>query len=252
MKKTIVGLVGLLFLSIPVTALAQPSGGSRAPAFCFAEDPSDPEWDINDYVPSRDFDDWCKLAHHEPHRAKRQLSHAVRLVRATNNANRYYFDSRRGEPRAEYIQMLRPWMEEQNKSGARWRVVQQSIHAALSYTTGNRVFARIADLATGAGDSRFFTVELASVNLIDDSARPHWDGKLNRSEVGYFKVAVNTESSTARDWICELENDEGSVITAEEAKAAVESYIDHLAFEMHLGVSNPPVVGDACRPLYGG
>lgn len=49
--------------------------------------PGDPHYDINDYDAQRDADDWCKLAHHEPHKARRQLAKAVALVRGENNPN---------------------------------------------------------------------------------------------------------------------------------------------------------------------
>ena len=50
-----------------MAAMAQ----GEVPAFCHAQDPADPDWDIADYDPERDADDWCKLAYHQPHKAKR-------------------------------------------------------------------------------------------------------------------------------------------------------------------------------------
>ena len=80
--------------------------------------------------PSAYADDFCALARYgDGHRAARQLSKAVGMVRRFNNPNRYYFDPRRGgvEAGSEYIQLLRPWMIEENKAGtAKWEVVQAS------------------------------------------------------------------------------------------------------------------------------
>lgn len=62
------------------TALALPSlAQGQVPAFCLATDPADPDYDITDYEPVRDADDWCKLAYHQPHKARRQLAKAVAL-----------------------------------------------------------------------------------------------------------------------------------------------------------------------------
>ena len=114
-------------LATSVTAAAQ----GEVPAFCHAPDPADPDWDITDYDPQRDADDWCKLAYNEPHKAKRQLSKAVALVRSENNPNRYYFDPKHGSPPGLYIQLLRPWMAEQNAAGtAAWRVTQSESTSA--------------------------------------------------------------------------------------------------------------------------
>lgn len=121
-------------------ALAMPVlGQGQAPAFCHAQDPGDPDWDIADYDPQRDADDWCKLAYHEPHKARRQLNKAVALVRSENNPNRLYFDARRigtddtydfsgvAVVGRLYAQLLRPWMDEANNldpSRNNWQVVQ--------------------------------------------------------------------------------------------------------------------------------
>lgn len=119
-KATLIAIA--LALCLPVLAQGE------VPAFCHAQDPGDPDWNIADYDPVRDSDDWCKLAYHEPHKAKRQLSKAVALVRAANNPNRYYF-----RPDL-FIQFLRPWMAEQNAAGtADWRVFQNTDRSARSY-----------------------------------------------------------------------------------------------------------------------
>ena len=71
-------------------------------------------------------DDFCALARYGGrHRAARQLSKAITVVRRFNNPNRYYFDPRRGSESGLYIQLLRPWMIEENKGGtADWQVIQ--------------------------------------------------------------------------------------------------------------------------------
>ena len=118
-SATLAAALGALALGVPVLAQGE------VPAFCHAQDPGDPDYDITEYDPQRDADDWCKLAYHEPHKARRQLSKAVALVRSENNPNRYYFDPKHGSPPGFYIQLLRPWMAEQNAAGtAAWRVTQ--------------------------------------------------------------------------------------------------------------------------------
>ena len=114
---TILAAMLAVVLALPVLAQGQ------VPAFCLATDPADPDYDIADYDPVRDADDWCKLAYNEPHKARRQLSKAVALVRSENNPNRFYWDPRI-EGDTEHIQLLRPWMVEQGwwikrRSGSR-------------------------------------------------------------------------------------------------------------------------------------
>lgn len=123
--RTIATILALIAVALPaLPSLAQ----GEVPAFCLATDPADPDYDIADYEPVRDADDWCKLAYHQPHKARRQLAKAVALVRSQNNPNRYYFDPKHGSPAGLYIQLLRPWMVEQNAAGTHdWRVRQSSI-----------------------------------------------------------------------------------------------------------------------------
>ena len=112
----------------------------EVPAFCLATDPADPDYDITDFDPARDSDDWCKLAYHQPHKARRQLAKAVSLVRTENNPNRYYFDPKWGTAPGLYIQLLRPWMAEQNAAGtADWRVIQ------YGYLNSNNYLHRIVE-----------------------------------------------------------------------------------------------------------
>ena len=127
-------------------ALALPSLAQSLVDVCNATDPADPDYDITDFDPQRDADDWCKLAYHQPHKARRQLAKAVALVRSQNNANRFYFDPKHGTPAGLYIQILRPWMAEQNATGeADWRVRQ------IKITTRNHLEYGIAveDALTG-------------------------------------------------------------------------------------------------------
>ena len=58
-------------------------------------------------------DNFCALATYAPHRAARQFDSMIKLVRAHNNPNRFYWDPRI-EPATEHIQLLRPWMAEQD------------------------------------------------------------------------------------------------------------------------------------------
>ena len=116
-------------IAIALAAALPSMAQGEVPAFCLAEDPGDPDYDIADFDAQRDSDDWCKLAYHQPHKARRQLSKAVALVRTHNNPNRHYLDPRRGtgccSEGGDYIQLLRPWMAEQNAAGTHdWRVYQ--------------------------------------------------------------------------------------------------------------------------------
>ena len=106
-------------------------------------DPDDPNYDINDFEPGRDADDFCKLAHNQPHKARRQLNKAVALVRAANNRNRRYFDARQGSQQGAYIQLLRPWMKQANSdASAAWHVMQYQYHHA-GYNAGERTIILI-------------------------------------------------------------------------------------------------------------
>lgn len=107
----------LLSVLLALPAMAQ------APAFCHVPDPADPHWDIDDYDPKRDADDWCKLAHNEPHKAKRELAKAVALVRGENNLNRFYFDPKQGSTPGLYVQLLRDWMKDAD-GRPRWKVAR--------------------------------------------------------------------------------------------------------------------------------
>ena len=73
-------------------------------------------------------DDFCALLAHKPAAARQHLSTAIQRNRAANNPNRLYFDPKTGSPAGLYIQLLRPWMAEQNAAGTHdWRVVQYEV-----------------------------------------------------------------------------------------------------------------------------
>ena len=119
----------LLLATLPLGAQESPT--VSLDAICRAADTvgetaTESEYRAN---PNAYADDFCALARYDGHKAARQLSKAVGMVRRFTNPNRYYFDPRRGgvETGGEYIQLLRPWMIEENKAGtAKWEVVQAS------------------------------------------------------------------------------------------------------------------------------
>ena len=157
-------------LAAIVLLVAAAPAAAQAPAFCYAPDPDEPEWNITDFDPVRDADDFCKLAHNEPHKAKRQLSKAVALVRATRNLNRHYFTAQ-GMPDT-FIQLLRPWMREANdRDEAAWRTVGKVVY-------DDRIIIQIWDVCEGGREvwdcpknADYYEVEL----------RPRWGvGLLNR------------------------------------------------------------------------
>ena len=103
-------------------------------AFAFGQSPSLAEVCEGQSIPTRAeyegnaagyADNFCALATYAPHRAARQFNSMVALVRAQNNPNRHYFDPKAGSPPGIYIQLLRPWMAEQNAAGtADWRTTR--------------------------------------------------------------------------------------------------------------------------------
>ena len=125
-EQTTVKAIATTLAAMLAVVLALPSvAQSQVPAFCLADDPGDPDYDIADYDPVRDSDDWCKLAYHQPHKARRQLAKAVSLVRSENNPNRFYWDPRHGGRAGEYIQLMRPWMGEENTARTGdWQILQ--------------------------------------------------------------------------------------------------------------------------------
>ena len=132
---------------------------------CNADDPADPDYDITDFDPARDSDDWCKLAYHQPHKARRQLAKAVALVRSENNPNRFYFNPQTGSPAGLYIQLLRPWMAEQNAAGtANWRVTRSDA-AGLTIT-------HIFKVENALADRHYFYVYVRPRYLEHDSYSP--------------------------------------------------------------------------------
>ena len=76
-------------------------------------------------------DDFCALARFEPHKAAAQLGKMIRTTRGRENPNRFYFDPKRGADSGTYIQLLRPWMQEQNETGEwKWRIFQRTLYGA--------------------------------------------------------------------------------------------------------------------------
>ena len=172
-------------------AVAAIGAHAQAPAFCYANDPADLDYDINDFDPVRDADDFCKLAHNQPHKAKRQLSKAVALVRAARNQNRHYFTAQ-GKPDT-FIQLLRPWMREANdRDEAAWRVVGKVVY-------DDRIIIQIWDVCEGTDawecrkNADYYEVEL----------RPRWGvGLLNRGPYmgeGNRYTGGGTEYATSFD-----------------------------------------------------
>ena len=237
-KRIFVGAVLVAFAPLTPAAYAPPvqscAAGNPVPHHCLVADPGDPTWDINDYDPSRDADDWCKLACNEPHKARRQLSKAVALVRSENNPNRLYFDPKRGSQLGLYVQLLRPWMKAQNDAAThRWRVVQEG----RSIASEEHRFARIGD-TLGAGEPRF-TVLITEAKSVRKGRVASTDalrdiGETSRhGEVGYRRVIIfdgGTRGLAAA--VCDLYGETGrSHHPAEGVKAAIEQALDHLGNE---------------------
>ena len=202
---------------------------ARAPEFCFASDPGLPDWDIEDYDPVRDADDWCKLAHHEPHKAKRQLSKAVALVRAANNPNRFYFDAKRGGvATGEHILLLRPWMAERNRDGeAEWQVVQYSVSQLIHlYRTELHVM-----LIRDASSEYFYEVEVGmGPGRTQPSVELGWTAG-GRLAAMYGGVSVRGYDFSRGGWRrCSRHfgAHDNTRLFAWQVKQAVENALDHL------------------------
>lgn len=209
-----------ILLAALLTAFAT-FAAARAPEFCHEPDPGLPDWDIEDYDPVRDADDWCKLAHHEPHKAKRQLSKAVALVRAANNPNRFYFDQKRGgAAQGEHILLLRPWMAEQIAAGqAEWHVVQYSVSQLVHVYRTELHVMRIHDASSG----NYYEVKVGMGAGRQPSAEFGWVG--NRFAVMYGGVSV--ERHGPGGWH-ECNRYDNRRLFASEVKQAVENALDHL------------------------
>ena len=100
--------------------LALPAFGQTASLARVCESAGIPTRAQYDSNPGAYADNFCALATYAPHRAARQFNSMITLVRAHDNPNRLYWD-RRFEPDdwTRPIQLLRPWMTEQNY-GIRW------------------------------------------------------------------------------------------------------------------------------------
>ena len=102
-----VRLAGVAAMLLATNAIAQPSLAE------VCQDVDMPTLAEYEGDPTAYADNFCALATYAPHRAARQFDSMVSLVRAHNNPNRHYWD-RRIEPTAEHLQLLRPWMAEQD------------------------------------------------------------------------------------------------------------------------------------------
>ena len=89
------------------TVAAQAHDVDNVPAFCNAQEEGESH-DIHDYDALRDADDWCKPAHNEPLKAKRQMNKNVAIVRTVNNQNRYYLDPKLGHPQGPFVIRILP------------------------------------------------------------------------------------------------------------------------------------------------
>ena len=127
-RKTMKTLATTLLLLAALPTIAQEPPTVSLDAICKAADAVGETATRTEYEadPLAYADDFCALARYGGgHRAARQLSKAITVVRRFNNPNRYYFDPRRGSESGLYIQLLRPWMIEENKRGtADWQVIQ--------------------------------------------------------------------------------------------------------------------------------
>ena len=204
----------MLVVLVGASAFAQ----GQVPAFCLAADPADPDYDITDYEPVRDADDWCKLAYNEPHKARRQLAKAVSLVRTANNRNRIYFDPKTGSPPGLYIQLLRPWMAEQNAAGTHdWRVAQGGIESGYSHhftaTIRNLVHCNPTEYHYDCGQYIRLTVNRLGADLDADGYQ-----MVHNADVTRFNCTGETH------WINESFDD----LTAASTKEAIEGQLDQV------------------------
>lgn len=227
MYRAIFALATSLAFGLPV--------GAQAPAFCFAHDPDDPQWRIDDYDPLRDADDWCKLAHNEPHKAKRQLAKAVALVRGENNPNRFYFDPKQGSQPGLYIQLLRDWMKD-DEGRPRWKATRW-LHRGTSirgYATSlshrivladrddpnRRINVTLVGAGGGSGPSEDFATPYISIDGFDGTSP---DFRLDAPLQAGFGAAVIWAQCDASAYIS-ASNQNG--ISAAMVKVFVEGVLD--------------------------
>ena len=112
-------IAALLTVTLSASAFAQGQGGLTLGSLCARADvPTHAEYDPREHA-----DNFCALATHEPTKAVAQLNKMIRTTRAADNPNRFYFDRRlRGDG---YVQLLRPWMVDENEptgNGPQWTV----------------------------------------------------------------------------------------------------------------------------------
>lgn len=222
----------MLAVLLNVAAFAQ----GEVPAFCLATDPADPDYDITDFDAQRDADDWCKLAYHQPHKARRQLSKAVALVRTENNPNRYYLEPKRGNgccsEGGEYIQLLRPWMAEQNAAGTHdWAVFQHQRNNPLHdggylYHVEAGIHASIVNRfceEDGCGLGQRFAVWITH------------NGGLTGQGLSYGRADITTNN-------CNVDSSQSLPVSSNDityVKRIVEGALDNLQAECSIFVPNP-------------
>ena len=196
---------GKQIIALAAALAAFHTGAQTLSDVCDATDPADPDYDIADYDPLRDADDFCKLAQHEPHKARRQFNKAVAMVRRFSNPNRFYFDPRHGAD-AGFIQLRRDWMAE-----AGWMVRHFG-----EFDSGQRV--RFRD--SGGNESDFFITLTREIYeeepaLIADTPR-------------YRALVTNTSWFNAERALY-LSGQNGQIkVSASETKRRVESLLDCL------------------------
>ena len=111
-----------------------------------------------EYDPVEHSDNFCALAAYEPHKARRQLDKSIRITRRLENPNRYYFDPRRNGSTG-HIQLLRPWMADENAQGtARWALRR---HEEDREGGGWLVWLRIIDESAPEGCARAYILALS-------------------------------------------------------------------------------------------
>lgn len=117
----------ILALVLSASAFAQAPAGLTLGSLCATADvPSADEYNAQTHA-----DNFCALATHEPSKAVAQLGKMIRTTRARENRNRFYFDPKRGADPRVYIQLLRPWMVEQNVTGNHdWQIFRRTVYEA--------------------------------------------------------------------------------------------------------------------------
>lgn len=163
--------------------------------------------------PTRHSEDFCALAKFEPIKAARQLGKLVGVVRRFNNSNRYYFDPRRGSPPGLHIQLLRPWMQEENSSSAaNWRVSKRGGVEDGFLILDARDECRGEGAATGCKE----------IIVSFDEGELLWFEN-GRTELGYQRLRIVYNDSSFF-----VPPPQGRAFKAAEVRECVEWYLDEL------------------------